>query len=129
MLLDILENIKSSFDKKLYPMSSKILYRAARMPSFTSDRTIRKIDEKADREKREIKSVVDDVLLKNGRVTYTVANRVFSLFTNVGAQQRDFAMTKGGIDFNAANLNLQIKRDGKGVLITHQPKELGEYPY
>jgi hypothetical protein len=28
----------------------------------------------------------------------------------------DAAMhTKGGIDFNSANLNLQIKRDGKGV--------------
>ena len=30
---------------------------------------------------------------------------------------KNAAMTgrKGGIDFNAANLNLQIKRDGKGV--------------
>jgi hypothetical protein len=33
----------------------------------------------------------------------------------VGAAPTDSAMKKGGIDLNTANLNLQIKRDGKGI--------------
>jgi hypothetical protein len=32
-----------------------------------------------------------------------------------GSQDDIGTLNKGGIDFNAVNLNLQIKRDGKGV--------------
>jgi hypothetical protein len=38
----------------------------------------------------------------------------------------DSAMLKGGIDLNAANLNLQIKRDGKGVPLPLDKQDMNQ---
>ena len=57
-----------------------------------------------------------DIFYNNERLTYDL--RIFK-------NNKDSAM-KGGIDFNAANLNLQIKRDGKGVPLPFAQQDMAQ---
>ncbi|MBF0489848.1 MAG: hypothetical protein HQL15_04435 [Candidatus Omnitrophica bacterium] len=66
----------------------------------------------------------------DGRFAEALPDRIIEIFKRAEERKQDLPngkiessdkegalldATKGGIDFNAANLNLQIKRDGKGV--------------
>ena len=71
-------------------------------------------------------------LMEEGMKVYNARyDQAMSVGPEFRNQPKDAAMLKGGIDFNSANLNLQIKRDGKGVplpLIQQDMDQLMQIP-